>query len=71
MARSEKLTHEISDLILKIETDYPELYSHLDEDISGMKVSLTTGDVSDKDLKEYLQGLKAKLQHYKEMHLEK
>lgn len=65
----EKLTQEISRLILKIETEYPELYSYLDEDISGMQVSNV--DVSDQDLIAHLKSLKAKLQHYKEMHLKK
>ena len=63
-----KLTQEISQLILDIETNFPELYNHLDEDISGMKASLDNGDVTQDDLMQYLNGLKAKLAHYKEMH---
>lgn len=60
-----KTLQDIQKLLLRIETDYPELYTFLDED--PLTLQKSEGDtVSEKDLKEYLESLKQKLIHYRE-----
>lgn len=58
---------EISSLLLTIETDYPGLYRHLDEGAMSFSNSHQL-HIGSKELKEYLQTLKAMLTHFKEEH---
>lgn len=60
------LENNIQKLLLRIETEYPELYAFLDEDPISLKG--TDSNVSAKDLKNYLESLKQKLEHYRMMH---
>ena len=58
---------DLIQLLTKIETDYPAIYTFLDED------PLTIGgpnsqNVSDKDLANYLESLKEKIAQYKRFH---
>lgn len=58
---------EIIQLTTEIETKYPELYKYLGE------TPLTLGEAKEKsisthDLQEYLETLKAQLQHHVETH---
>ena len=64
MKTTQSLLTEISTLIRKIETEYPELYLHLDES------PITIPDekepsVDNKALENYLQTLKDMLKRYK------
>ncbi|MEQ8477180.1 hypothetical protein [Fulvivirga sp.] len=59
------LVQDIQKLLLKIETEFPELYAYLDEDPIALKGSLAN-TVTSNDLKDYLELLKQKLEHYKE-----
>ncbi|MBD0836715.1 hypothetical protein [Aestuariibaculum suncheonense] len=59
-----KTLSKISHLIRYIETDYPELYQHLDE--SPVTLTENTGAKMDMDsMQNYLDTLKSILHHYK------
>jgi hypothetical protein len=63
----QKIAHDIQELLLKFETEYPELYTSLDEDPISLK-GVANKPVTMDDLKSYLESLQQKLEHYKKMH---
>lgn len=70
MVTLKQLMQEIIQITTVIETDYPELYKYLGETplaISHTKEKTVMID----DLKEYLETLKAQLQHHIETHKNK
>jgi hypothetical protein len=67
MKEIQKLTEEITQLTLKIESDYPELYRYLDE--NPMTLPAGSHPEIEKDvLSKYLQSLKEQLRHHLETH---
>lgn len=62
-----ELINDIKDLLTEIETYYPEVYNFLDEDPVTVHMAMN-GEVTDEDLKEFLEGLREKLQRFKESH---
>lgn len=67
MKRLQELSKEISDLTFKIEREYPELYSYLDEN----PITIAHSDhpeVTTKNFADYLESLKDILAHYIETH---
>lgn len=68
MKKLNELMQEIILLTIKIETDYPELYRHLDEtplvicDTEEKAICLT-------DLEKYLETLKGQLEHHIASHI--
>jgi len=62
-----QIIKKITELTTKIETEYPELYEHLEE----MPVTLSGSsdpDLDKKALLEYLESLKLLLEHHIETH---
>jgi hypothetical protein len=58
---------DLVQLLTKIETDYPEIYTYLDED----PVTIGTANsqkISDRDMANYFDSLKEKLSQYKRFH---
>lgn len=64
MKTTQSLLTEISTLIRKIETEYPELYLHLDESPITIP-DKKEPNVDNKALENYLQTLKDMLKRYK------
>ena len=64
MKTTQNLLTEIATLIRKIETDYPELYKHLDESPVTIP-SQKEPSVDDEALENYLQTLKDMLKRFK------
>lgn len=60
-----KIVEEIEELISRINTDYPELYKYFDELPTP---NLTDKDISENDLKIYLQDLQQRLAQYQKTH---
>ena len=58
---------EIIQLTTEIETKYPELYNYLEETPLAL-CETKEKTISTDDLKEYLETLKAQLQHHIETH---
>jgi len=58
---------EITELTTKMETNYPELYRSLDENLITLATSSHT-HVDEEVMKEYLKSLKQLLQHHIETH---
>lgn len=67
MKRLQELSKEISDLTFKIEREYPELYSYLDENPITIPHS-DHPEVTTKNFADYLESLKDILAHYIETH---
>lgn len=70
MEKLQQLLKEINEITLKIEQEYPELYRYLDENPATIPTidhpELTANTFSD-----YLDSLKALLQHHIETHINK
>lgn len=58
---------EIADTLRLIETDYPEIYTYLDEDPTTLKGS-SSKLVSEKEMINYLESLKEKMRQHKKNH---
>lgn len=70
MVTLKQLMQDIIQITTVIETDYPELYKYLGE------TPVSIGETKEKtvmidDLKEYLESLKAQLEHHIETHQNK
>ncbi|QYA27073.1 hypothetical protein G3I01_16745 [Gramella sp. MT6] len=65
MVLSTKILEQINKLTLKLETDYPELYSFIDEEPITIP-SFEHPDITNKVLKEYLESLKGLIRSHKE-----
>lgn len=65
MKKLQQLTKEINDLTLKIEQEYPELYQYLDENPIPLPEQDHEG-IDTKNFSDYLDSLKALLEHYLE-----
>lgn len=63
MKTTQELTQEISQLTLKIEQNYPELYQHLEE--NPITLTADDGEVSAASCQEYLDSLKSLIDSYK------
>ncbi len=70
MKRLQKLTQEITELTLKIEQEYPELYQHLDETPITIPHGKTE-ELNIKNFSDYLDSLKQLLSHHIESHPKK
>ncbi len=69
MDTSKSLITKISELITNIETNYPEIYSFIDE----QPVTIPTDnhpDMNDEVLNDYLESLKQLLAHHLDTHPE-
>ena len=66
MEDESRLLHELSALLLDIETNLPELYRFLDETPSC--ISNSDANVDSRVLREYLESLKRLKSHYDEEH---
>lgn len=64
MVLSTKILEQINKLTLKIETDYPELYSFIEEEPITLP-SFEHPDITNKLLKEYLESLKGLIRSHK------
>jgi hypothetical protein len=58
---------EIEDLLVRIESDYPEVYIYLDEDPTTLHGSFSES-VTESDLIDYRESLREKLRQFKAMH---
>ena len=67
MKKLQQLTREISQLTLKIEQEYPELYQYLDENPETIPNSPEPG-LDIKVLSDYLDSLKQLLEHHIDTH---
>lgn len=67
MNNLQPLLSEISKLIIKIESKYPELYQFLDENPSTIP-SKKNPSIDKKVLQEYLESLRQLLKHHIETH---
>lgn len=65
MVLSTKILEQINKLTLKIETDYPELYSFIEEEPITIP-SFEHPDITNKVLKDYLESLKGLIKSHKE-----
>ncbi|MFD2822538.1 hypothetical protein ACFS5M_02580 [Lacinutrix iliipiscaria] len=64
MKTTQQLLAEISELTREIETNFPEVYQHLDENPLTLANS-PHPEVNDKALDNYLESLKNLIKHYK------
>ncbi|MCH4824235.1 hypothetical protein ML462_13740 [Gramella lutea] len=64
MTLSVKILEQINKLTLKLETEYPELYSFIDEEPITIP-SFEHPDISNKVLRDYLESLKALIRTHK------
>lgn len=67
MSNLNTILKEISEITLTIETDYPELYIHLDEEPITIP-AFQHPDMDKKLMKEYLEGLTQVLKQYIKTH---
>ncbi|TYB78725.1 hypothetical protein [Bizionia myxarmorum] len=67
MKTVKELLTEISTVTRNIETNYPEVYEHLDE-IPSTIPSEKNPEISTKELEDYLESLIAIITKYKEEH---
>lgn len=67
MKRLQRLLRDISDLTLDIETNYPELYRHLDENPITIP-SKAHPEMDSKIMHDYLEDLKQLLKHHLDTH---
>lgn len=62
MKRLQELTRQISELTVRIEQEYPELYRHLDENPLTLPGE-THQEIDTHNLSDYLDSLKHLLEH--------
>jgi len=67
MRNLQKVLKEITDLTLKIEKNYPELYQFLEENPLAIP-SENNPKINKKVMQDYLESLKLLLAHHKETH---
>ncbi len=65
MKLSTKILEQINKLTLQLETDYPELYSFIDEEPITIP-SFEHPDITNKVLKDYLESLKGLIKSHKD-----
>jgi hypothetical protein len=70
MKKTHQLLKEITEITLKMEQEYPELYQYLDENPITIP-NLSHPNLDTKVFSEYLVSLKGLLQHYIESHKKK
>ncbi|PTX43716.1 hypothetical protein C8P64_2248 [Christiangramia gaetbulicola] len=64
MVLSTKILEQINKLTLQLETDYPELYSFIDEEPITIP-SFEHPDITNKLLRDYLESLKGLIRSHK------